>query len=156
MTAMADRAERTEVEAERVLVPRTAEQVLGVLAMVVSAVFLGGFTLVMNGLDEASFTSSGLADLLGLQEAGAAEAYHVASTLAAWFGFTLVAVLLLAAVGLMATRSRPWRRRTGWWFAAAGVVCLLGSQLIGYPFAFIFFLTAGLFALRPVEPRSTS
>lgn len=156
MTAMAERASRTAVEPERVLVPRTAEQVLAMLGMVASAVLLGGFTLVMNGLDEASFTASGVSDLLGLAEVGAADAYHAASTLAAWFGFTLMAVLLLAAVGLMAARSRPWRRRTGWWFVVAGLACLFGSQLIAYPVAFIFFLTAGLFALRPVEPRSTS
>jgi pheromone shutdown protein TraB len=130
--------------------------VLAGLGIVVSVVFLGGFTMVMNGLDEAGFAEWGVADLLGLKEAPAGEAYQLASTLAAWFGFTLLAVLLLAAAGLMATRGRPWRRRTGWWFVAAGLVCLLGSQLIAYPVAFIFFLTAGLFALRPVEPRSAS
>lgn len=156
MTTMAERSPRT-APAEPPQVSRTAEQVLAVLGMVASTILLGGFTIVMNGLDEQQFAASGLPELLGLAPAtSAAEAYHLASTLAAWFGFTLIAVLLLAAVGLLATRRRPWRRVTGWWFLAAGLVCLLGSQLLLYPVAFAFFLTAGLFALRPLEPRSTS
>lgn len=140
-----------------VQVSRRAEVWAAGIGMALSTLFLGGFTLVMNTFDEASFSDSGLGDLLGLGEGvSAAEAYQLAATLGSWFGFTLLAVLLLGAIGTIATRRRPQLRRHGWWFAAAGLVCLLGSQLILYPVAFAFFVCAGLFALRPVEQRSGS
>lgn len=161
--SVAERIER--LEQRQALPPsRAAEQVIAIISMSATTVLLGGFTLVMNSLDEVSFAGSGLPELLGLgADADPAEAYHLASTLAAWFGFTLITVLLLAAVGLLMLRRRPSRRTAGWWFLGAGLVCLVGSQLILYPVAFGFFLTAGLLALRPVglvEPdeisRSTS
>lgn len=136
---------------------RRAETWLAVIGMALSTVFLGGFTLVMNTFDEESFTESGLGDLLGLGEGvSGAEAYRLAATLSSWFGFTVLLVLVLAVIGILATRSRPALRRHGWWFAAAGLACLLGSQLILYPVAFAFFVSAGLFALRPVDGRSAS
>lgn len=138
-------------------VSRTLELWCAVIGMAAATIFLGGYVLVMNSLDEASFAESGLAEYLGLAgDVTPALAFEIASTLAAWFGFTLIAVLLLAAAGLLGMRQRPWRRRTGWWFLAAGLVCLLGSQLILYPVAFLFFACAGMFALRPPYSGSTS
>lgn len=137
-------------------ISRRAEVWCAAVGMVAATALLGGFTLVMNGLDEQTFATSGMPELLGLGELNDAQAYNLASTLAAWFGFTLVAVLLLAAVGVLVARGRPWRRTAGWWFLAAGLVCLFGSQMILYPVAFIFFVCAGLFALRRIEHRSVS
>lgn len=157
MTATARAAVATgDIEEARPLVPRTAELWCAGIGMAASTALMGGFALVVNSLDAASFAQSGLGDHLGLGAGVPAEqAYEMASTLSAWFGFTLVAVLLLGAAGLLGARQRPWRRSTGWWFLAAGLVCLIGSQLILYPVAFAFFLSAGLFALRPLENRST-
>lgn len=140
---------------QQVSVSRRAEIWCAAIGMVASTVFLGGFTLVMNTLDEQSFAESGLGDVLGMgAQVSATESYQLAATLAAWFGFTVLVVLLLGVVGIIAARRRPQQRRHGWWFAAAGLACLLGSQLILYPVAFAFFLAAGLFALRPVDVRS--
>jgi hypothetical protein len=134
-------------------VRRTAETCLAVAGMVASAVFLGGFALVMNRTDEGTF----LDELYpAMTDAGitvaSTDAYDAARTLAAWFGFTLVVVLLVSAVGIYVARRRPARRTTGWWFLAAGLVCLFGSQLVLYPIAFLFFVAAGLFALRRTDP----
>src|SRR5699024_11626996 len=85
-----------------------------------------------------------------------AEAYQLGRTLAAWFGVTLIVLLLLSVIGLFFTRRRPWRRSSGWWFLAAGLVCLLGSQLILFPVAFVCFVAAGCFALRPISDGSPS
>src|SRR5699024_6648486 len=57
---------------------------------------------------------------------------------------------------LFLARPRPWRRGAGWGAAAAGLACLLGSQLIVSPAAFLFFVAAGFFALRPVAAGSPS
>jgi hypothetical protein len=158
MTVVADgRTQERDSDEVRPDVRRTAEIWSAGVGLALSTILLGGFVLVMNTFDEASFTASGLADNLGLSsEITPAQAYELASTLAAWFGFTLIGVLTLGATGIFAARRRPWRRQTGFWFLAAGLVCLLGSQLILYPVAFAFFVSAGLFALRPVDTRSTT
>ncbi|WP_129787994.1 hypothetical protein [Promicromonospora panici] len=132
---------------------RTAEVWLAGAGMVLSALFLGAFTLVVNRLDEGEFTANLYPEMqrIGLDLAAggaAADAYDAARTLAAWFGVTLMVVLLLGATGVFVARRRPGRRTTGWFFAAAGLVCLVGSQLILYPVAFLFFVSAGMFALR--------
>ncbi|MCA5892966.1 hypothetical protein LEP48_06310 [Isoptericola sp. NEAU-Y5] len=135
-------------------VRRTVESWLAVAGMVVSTVFLGGFAVVMNRVDEAQFLATLYPELRAVGiDLPRAEAYQAAATLGAWFGFTLVTVLLLGAIGLYVAGRRPARRATGWWFAAAGLVCLVGSQLVLYPVAFLFFCGAGLFALRAVPDR---
>ncbi|NEE04756.1 hypothetical protein [Phytoactinopolyspora halotolerans] len=142
---------------------RTGEIVLAVVGMVVSGLFLGGFAVVINGVDERVFlaevypamTSAGIAVAEPGDPAHAAQgndAYQAARTLAGWFGFTLLAVLATNAVGIFLARRRPWRGIAGWWFLAAGLFCLIGSQLVLYPVAFLFFLAAGLFAVRKIPP----
>jgi len=123
--------------------------------LVLATMLLGGFTLVMNRLDEETFDRV-VAPAFDTANPGASAgvSYESVQTLSAWFGFTLVAVLLLALVGFLVARHRPWLRRSGWWFAAAGFACLFGSQLILFPIAFLFFVSAGFFALRPIPDWS--
>lgn len=136
---------------------RTIELWLVGIGMALSLLGLGGFTLVMNQADQATFESVIMPTLLGPDPGmSAAEAYEFGRTLAAWFGITLITMLLLSVIGIFFTRRRPWRRSPGWWFLAAGLVCLLGSQLILFPVAFVFFVAAGCFALRPTSDGSHS
>jgi hypothetical protein len=121
--------------------------------MVLSTLFLGAFTLVVNRLDEGEFSATLYPEMrrvgLDLTAGGTAgDAYDAARTLAAWFGVTLMVVLLLGITGVFVARRRPGRRTAGWFFAATGLVCLVGSQLVLYPVAFLFFVSAGMFALR--------
>jgi hypothetical protein len=144
---------------ERAAVRRTWEIVLAGLGLALSLLFLGGFAGVVNGVDEQAFlrdvhpamTDAGIA-------VAEADAYEAARTLAAWFGFTLVAVLATAVPGIVLARSRPRGRAAGVLFLVAGLVCLVGSQLILYPVAFLFLAAAALFVVRQVpreEPRGT-
>ncbi|MFE5342703.1 hypothetical protein ACFQ80_20955 [Isoptericola sp. NPDC056578] len=136
---------------------RTAETWVTVAGMVTSAVFLGGFALVMNRADEQTFLDAVYPAMTGAgMRLEAADAYDAARTLAAWFGLTLVVVLLVAAAGIYVAHRRPARRSTGWWFLGAGLACLFGSQLVLYPIAFLFFVAAGLFAVRPTDPPAGS
>ncbi|GAA1729352.1 hypothetical protein [Brachybacterium phenoliresistens] len=132
---------------------RTLEIVLVCLGIAGSLVLMGGFTLVINTIDQATFAEAVMPSLVG-ESADAAEAYASARTLAAWFGISLVVLLLVSAAGLALTRMRPHRRSTGLLFLVAGLVCLLGSQLVLFPIAFLFFAAAALFALRPVPEGS--
>jgi len=137
---------------------RRAEIWLASTGMAGAAALQGGFTLVVQRSDEAAITGTVVP---ALQDAGfaipAADAEVVLGTLAAWFGFSLVLMGFLFAIGVFIASRRPRRRRTGWWFFATGVVCLFGTQMLLYPVAFLFFLAAGLFAVRSLpQDRSTS
>jgi len=132
---------------------RTVEIVLVCLGIAGSLVLMGGFTLVINTIDQAAFAEAVMPSLVG-EGADPAEAFTSARTLAAWFGVSLVVLLLVSAAGLALTRMRPHRRSTGLLFLVAGLVCLLGSQLVLFPIAFLFFAAAALFALRPVPEGS--
>jgi uncharacterized membrane protein YhaH (DUF805 family) len=139
------------------LMKRTAEFIVIGIGMGLSFLVMGGFTLVMNQIDQVTFARVVQPALFGsVPDLTTAQAFEMADTLAAWFGFTLIAVLLLSVTGIFFARRSPNRKRSGWWFLAAGLVCLLGSQTILYPIAFFFFVSAGLFALRRPTDRSHS
>lgn len=137
---------------------RTAEVWVAGAGMALSTLFLGAFPLVMNQLDAAEFATSLYPAMrrtgLDLTAGGVpGDAYDAARTLAAWFGLTLMVVLLLGVTSIFLARRRPGRRAAGWFLAAAGLACLVGSQLLLYPVAFLFFVSAGMFALRRPDPQ---
>lgn len=131
---------------------RRLEIIIALLGAIFTFILLGGFAVVIAQMNEAEF----LAGLYpAMQEIGMQvpqdEAYVVAKTLAAWFGFTVFFTLILTAIGVFFARLPKRWRRSGVIFAITGVVCLIGSQLIAYPVAFFFFLAAALMFLRKVE-----
>lgn len=132
---------------------RTVEIILVALGMAGSLVVMGGFALVMNTVDQATFAEAVMPALVGA-DADVARAHEAARVLAAWFGVSLIVLLLLGTAGIALARSRPSRRSTGWLFLAAGLVCLLGSQLLLFPIAFLFLAAAALCALRPLPEGS--
>lgn len=142
----------TAQQAGKAPVSRRAERWLAGIGLGLAALFQGGFALAVNRSDDAAIRETLLPALRtsGIDVADA-DALEALNTLAAWFGFSLVVVALLCAIGFFIAARRPARRSTGWWFLAAGLVCLLGTQLTLYPVAFFFFLTAGLFAVRPIS-----
>jgi hypothetical protein len=139
---------------------RRAETWVATAGLVLSTVLLGGFTVVMNQVDETAFYATLHPEMqgIGLDLTTAAVpggAFEAARTLAAWFGLTLMVVLALGTTGIFAAGRRRGRRAAVWIFAATGLACLVGSQMILYPVAFLFFLSAGMSALR-TSPRRPS
>ena len=137
-------------------VSRRPEKWISGIGLALAGLLQGGFTLTVNGSSEAEFNEKILPAMhaAGINPAG--DAYEGARTLAGWFGFSLILVLALCAIGLFVASRRPERRSTGWWFAAAGVICLVGTQFVLYPIAFFFFLTAAMFAVRSTQQGSPS
>lgn len=158
MTMTASRRRTSAAPAAATPAPRMrrrVEMVLVGLGMTAALIAQGGYTLVMNRIDQATFEEVVMPSLIGESSGlSGAEARVIGDTLAAWFGVSLIVLLLLATIGIAHTRARPSRRTPGWWFLAAGLVCLLGSQLILYPVAFLFFAAAALFVLRPLPEGS--
>ncbi|WP_110588577.1 hypothetical protein [Microbacterium suaedae] len=123
-----------------------------------AAILQGGFAFAVNSTTSAEFGDA-IAPALrsaGIDLAASGNAYEAARTLAAWFGFSLLAVLALAAIGFFLASRRPLQGSTGWWFLGAGLACLFGTQLILYPVAFFLFLAAALFAARSPQQGSPS
>lgn len=135
---------------------RRAEVILASIGLVGAAVLQGGFALLITRSSDETLRT---AVLPALRQNGVAisdsDADMALNTLAAWFGYSLVLVALLWAVGLFFAHHRPRRSAPGWWFAGAGLACLAGTQLLLYPVAFFFFAAAALFAVRKPTPRRT-
>lgn len=133
---------------------RRAEVIIASIGLAGAAILQGGFVLLITRSDEETLRTGVLP---ALRQNGVeifdADADVALGTLAAWFGYSLVLVALLWAVGLFFAHHRPRRPVTGWWFAGAGFACLLGTQLLLYPVAFFFFFAAALFAVRKPTPR---
>lgn len=131
------------------------------IGLVLATVLMGGFSRVVGSVDLVGFTESLYPALLQATATDASAlapeaAYESLRLLGAWFGLTLVALLLLCAAGFYMGRRHPNRRTAGWLFLAAGVACLVGSQFILFPIAFFFFITAGMFFLRSPSQGSAS
>src|SRR5699024_8621550 len=80
---------------------RPVELSLVGLAMVAALITQGGFTLVMNGLEQPTFEEVVMPFLVG-EDSGLSgtEARLLGDTLAAWLGMSLVVLLLLAVAGI--------------------------------------------------------
>src|SRR5699024_4149061 len=78
---------------------RTVERWVVGIGMARSLVGLGGFTLGMNQDDQATFESVIMPALSGTEPGmPSAEAYQLGRTLGAWFGVTLIVLLLLSVI----------------------------------------------------------
>ncbi|WP_243229562.1 hypothetical protein [Microbacterium sp. CIAB417] len=135
---------------------RRLELIVAAVGFAAAAVLQGGFAFVISRADDQALQESVLPALraAGLEVADA-DAHVALNTLAGWFGFSLILIALLCAIGWFFAAYRPRRRSTGWWFFGAGLACLFGTQLVLYPVAFLFFLSAALFAVRTPIPGSS-
>ena len=131
---------------------RRIEFWLGLIGAILSVVFLGGFTFLINQVSLAEFETI-FSNVFGdvIDSLGVAGAYEFFKTLGAWFGFTLLAVLIFIALATLFIKYRNYRKRAGVMYLLAGLVCLLGSQLFAYPIAFFFFVAGVLCFLRKVD-----
>ncbi|MDP4097838.1 hypothetical protein OIN60_13765 [Paenibacillus sp. P96] len=118
-------------------------------ASVLSAVFIGGFSVVILQMPQGTFETT-LFPLLRESDSGLIlqESYEGMRTLGAWFGMTVMVVLVLAILaGLCAARiSRLIVASIC--YVLAGLCLLLGTQYLGFPLAFCYFVAAALCVIR--------
>lgn len=128
---------------------RKWERIIGVIGMALVTIFLGGFTATINLMKPAQFEQvlkpvfasalKGMSTKAGLT---------MFKTLGAWFGYTVVIVLVLGVIANLLLRHHKRIKLAGTMYLIAGLVTLFGSQLIAYPLAFLFFVVAVLCFMR--------
>lgn len=133
---------------------QSIEQWLGWMGIGLSIVFLGGFTLVMNQITVTQFSTLFSAVFPAVfNQMPEEEAFRQFKTLGAWFGFTLLIVILLVVVANSLIMYRNYRKAAAVILALAGLICLVGTQYLAFPIAFLFFAAAALCLIRKPKPR---
>lgn len=128
---------------------RRLEKVLGIGGALLVLLMLGGFSLTVNAMDSSSFQEV-IAPVLGnaMPDATTEQGLLFIKTLGAWFGFTAFTVVGLTALATFFVSKGKYVRRAALFYGLAGLVTLLGSQLIAYPLAFLFFVVTVLCLFR--------
>lgn len=134
---------------------QSIEQWLGWIGMGLSIVFLGGFTLVINQMTVDQFS-----DLFSevfpsiFSQMTDEDAFVQFQTLGAWFGFTLLLLIVLIVVANFLITYRNYRKPAAGVFVLAGLSCLIGTQYLAFPIAFLFFAAAALCVVRKPKSRN--
>ncbi|MFB5677906.1 hypothetical protein ACE3NQ_24345 [Paenibacillus terreus] len=118
-------------------------------ASVLTAIFAGGFSMVIWQMPIGTFETT-LFPLLRESNGSLLlqESYEGMRTLGAWFGITVMAVLILAILaGLCGARSSRLMVAAVC-YVLAGLCLLLGTQYLGFPLSFCYFVAAVLCMIR--------
>jgi len=133
---------------------QSIEQWLGWIGIGLSLIFLGGFTLVINQMSINQFSTL-FAEIFPavFDQMTNEEAFLQFKTLGAWFGFTLLIVIVLVVAANFLIAYRNYRKAAAAVLVVAGLVCLIGTQYLAFPIAFLFFVAAALSLIRKPKPR---
>lgn len=128
---------------------RRLEKILGLVGAALVLLLLGGFSLTVNEMDTATFREA-ILPVMGesLPDISTEEGLLLTKTLGAWFGYTAFIVVGLTALATFFVSKGKYIKLAALFYGLAGVVTLLGSQLIAYPLAFIFFVVTALCFIR--------
>lgn len=128
---------------------RRLEQILGIAGATLVLLLLGGFSLTVNGMDAETYRGAILPIISeSLPDMSTEEGLLLTRTLGAWFGCTAFIVAGLTALATFFVSKGKYVKLAALIYGLAGVVTLLGSQLIAYPLAFIFFVVTALCLFR--------
>ncbi len=131
---------------------RKWEVIIGLAGVILCVILLGGFSLTITSMEEKAFAETVFPILQeNVSENYISESFEAVKTLAVWFGVTLLIVLVMALPATVFI----WRDRYPKWAAflylAAGLATLIGTQLIAFPLAFLFFIAACLCLFRKIK-----
>ena len=116
--------------------------------------FLGGFALTILPMDEATYADKVFPLLQGnLPGDELGRNFEAVKTLSTWFAITLLVVLCLIALASFFLKGNRNPGRAGIILMVAGGVTLIGTQLVAFPLAFLFFLAAALCFFRKQPNR---
>lgn len=137
---------------------RKAETIIGLIGGGLSLLVFGMASLVFFNMEDVQAFESGIYPLLPSNEAfsNVEEAFIILRQAAAWMGiflFLMVITLALATVFIY-KNGRP--KIAGILYIVTGILQLIGTQGIGFPIAFLFFVSAYLsFFWKPRDLETT-
>lgn len=131
---------------------RKAETIIGIIGGVLSLIFFGAFSVTIMSTDFETFEETLYPSLPNYETFTSSEqAYDLMTEFSTWMGiflFLMVIVLVFATLFIY-RNGRP--KIAGILYIVTGVLLLIGTQGIGFPFAFLFFVSAGLSFFRKIE-----
>lgn len=128
---------------------RKLESTIGLVGSVLVVILLGGFSVTILRVDIQEFQTIIAPVFEGaMPDIHSKTGFENMKTLGAWFGITTFLTLILSALGNFFISANKAPKKATLLYIAAGLVVLIGSQLIAYPLAFIFFVAASFSLLR--------
>lgn len=128
---------------------RKWEVIIGIAGAALCLIFLGGFSLTITSMEESIFAKTVFPILQeSVSKEYISESFEAVKALAIWFGITLLIVLLLVALATLLIRQNRFPKRAALFYTLAGIVTLIGTQMLAFPLAFLFFLAAGFCLFR--------
>lgn len=125
---------------------RKAETIIGLIGGGLSLLIFGLFSVVIFNMEDVQAFESGIYPLLPENNAfsNATEAFELLRQASAWMGiflFLMTITLVLATVFIY-KNGRP--KIAGALYILTGILQLIGTQGLGFPIAFLFFVAAYL------------
>jgi hypothetical protein len=133
---------------------RKWESIIGITGALLCLIFLGGFSVTITTMDENTFEAAVFPVLQAdAAKAHVSESFEAIKTLAVWFGVTMMGVLVFTGIATLFVRKNKNPKAAAGFYTLAGLTALAGTQLIAFPFAFLFFLSAALCLFRKIQPK---
>ncbi|WP_025680615.1 hypothetical protein [Paenibacillus massiliensis] len=124
------------------MMARRWELGIGWFGAIVALVFMGGFSVVIGQMSLETFETSLYPMLRENNTAVTLEdSYEALRTLGAWFGTTVTFVLILVVFASYSLGRKGRYVIAAVLYGLAGLLILLGTQMLGFPVAFLFFVS---------------
>ncbi|TWE08447.1 uncharacterized protein DUF4064 [Neobacillus bataviensis] len=128
---------------------RKWEVMIGIAGAVLCLLFLGGFSLTITSMEESIFEKTVFPILQeSVSKEYVSESFEAVNVLAIWFGVTLLIVLFLVVTAVLYIWRNRFPKKAALFYTLAGLATLIGTQLLAFPLAFLFFLAAGFCLFR--------
>lgn len=129
---------------------RKWDMAVGAVGGIVSLIFLGGIAVTVRQLTPDEFKKIYADSSLSAQLDGVSleHAQEMLNRLAGYFALALFGALAFLTAALLLSSKDRYLRVTASLYAIAGLILLLGTQFVAYPFAFLFFAACGLVIYR--------
>jgi len=133
---------------------RRWEVIIGIIGLVLCLIFLGGFSLTITSMDESTFRNSVYPIMQGSSNMNdQTESFEAMKTFGVWCGISLLVVFTFVIVATLLVWKDTHPKWASLLYLFAGACTLMGTQLVAFPLAFIFFVVAGLCMFRKVGSR---
>jgi hypothetical protein len=136
---------------------RKTETIIGLVGGVLSLLVFGGFSATILSTELQTFEETLYPLLPDVETFGSVdESYELISQFSAWLGIFLflMAISLVLATVLIMRNGRP--KTAGFFYCLSSVFLFIGTQGIGFVFAFLFLVSAYLSFVKKIPENDLS